>query len=226
MCVLFVDRSSFALYAQGMEHGKTFRLVGYSHRDIPGVYFDTDYASINGNGEQFAQMASLRYETVILDDSNWDEHYPPQRIYHQLMESEGIWVKYYRGGPISAVPTLLPISTCGGNLKTFHVEGRPGEVRCLLKTQDHDPAAWLGTGTYQGKRYLHIGTAFFGALGARWGASDICLPSFDCGRVNFGSLNLNSSPGGGFGRGTIGARSGDRPRWYITGAWNETWVAP
>lgn len=229
MCVLFVDRNSFTFYAQGTEHGKTFRLLGYSHRGnyVVGPYFHTDYASINGNGEQFTQAPSNRWVTYILDDAHWDEHDPPYQIYLHIMESEGIWERYYYGGsPTSAVPTLPPIRTCGGNLKAFSVEGRPGEVRCLLKTNDHDPAAWLGAGTYQGKQYLHIGTAFFGALGARWGASDICLPGFYCGRVNFGGLNLNSSPGGGFGRGTIGGRGGSVTRWFITGAWTETWAAP
>ena len=228
MCVLFVDRNSFAFYAQGTEHGKAFRLLGYSYRDNTAPRsqaFNTSYATITGSRERFVQGAHLGGNTFILSDV-WDEHNPPGRIYHHLMESDGVWLRYVAGSETSAVPTLPPIITCGPYLQTFLVEGRPGEVRCLWEDNNHNPAAWLGAGSYNGKQYLHIGTAFFGAFGARWGASDICLPGFYCGRVNFGGLNLNSSPRGGIGVGTIGARSGDRAHWYITGAWTETWVAP
>src|SRR5437763_16076125 len=90
MCVLFVDRNSFAFYAQGTEHGQTFRLLGYSHRKgaPQSEAFDTSYATINGNGEQFAQGAHLGGNTFILSEGFWDEHNPPARIYHHLLESE------------------------------------------------------------------------------------------------------------------------------------------
>jgi hypothetical protein len=225
MCVLFVDRNSFAFYAQGVEHSKTFRLLGYSYRDgapQSEQVFNTSFATINGNGEQMQMAAHIADNTFILSGGSWDEHNPPRRIYQKILESEGVWVRY-ENGQTSPVPSLPPIHSCGPNLQTLGVEGRSGDVRCLWEAGDHNPAAWLGAGTYNGKSYLHIGTGFFGITGTSWGASDICLPGFYCGRVSLGQLHLDTSAHGGFATGSIGPRD-NRRRYYVTGAWTETWV--
>jgi hypothetical protein len=228
MCVLFVDTNSFAFYAQGTEHNQTFRLLGYSYRDAGPrneQVFNTSFATINGNGEQLRMAAHMGDNTFILSGGAWDEHNPPNLIFHHILESEGIWSKYEPGRQTSAVPTLPPIRSCGPNLETFQLQGRPGEVRCLWEANDHSPAAWIGAGSFNGKSYLHIGTAFFGTFGTNWGAADVCLPNFYCGRVNFGQLHLNTSQGGGVGVGTLGPRD-RKTRYFVTGSWTETWVTP
>jgi len=100
-----------------------------------------------------------------------------------------------------------------------------GDVRCLWEAGEHNPAAWLGAGSFNGKSYLHIGTGFFGIVGTNWGAADICLPNFYCGRVNFGQLHLDTSPPAGIGVGTLGPLD-RRTRYFVTGAWTETWLTP
>lgn len=234
MCVLFVNRDSFTFYAQGTEHGQSFRLLGYSlFSDVnpssmayhESIIFNTWYATINGNGEQFVGVDRGVVNTHILATGSWDEKMPPNTIVHHMLGSYGVWLKYEPGRQTSEVPTLRPIRTCGAYLKTFYVDGHPDEVRCLLGERNDYPKAWLGAGSHSGKQYLHIGTAFFGVLGTKWGAADICLPDYICGRVNFGGLNLSSTPSrGGFGVGTIGP-SDREPRLYdVSGSWNEKWV--
>lgn len=176
----------------------------------------TSYATINGNGEQYAQAAHFGDNTYIKSGGFWDEHHPPEVIFHHVMESYGVWVRYEPGSQTSAVPTLNPIRTCGSRLQTFRVEGRPTDVRCLWEENNHNPAAWLGARSFNGKQYLHIGSAFLGALGTKWGASDVCLPGSYCGKVNLGNFTWTlhqpaDSEGARSERATVARRASTSP---------------
>ena len=129
---------------------------------------------------------------------HWDENRPPA----QLVWIEGrqaVWRRWDPGRALPQMSALPPITTCGRHLRAYTVAfaNSPSKgIRCTLAANDHPIAAWVGAGSWDGGSYLHIGTAFFGIFGTRYGASDVCRPGFACSSVAFGDLwiDAESSP--------------------------------
>jgi len=234
-CVRFVNRQSFAWYGEGRWGSSTYRHLGYAVGPAevitgPGNSFTGYAADFHGNGEttsgNFPGTLDMRIPNPPAQPA-WNETNPPREI-----RVGGAWREVWvlRAGSVSGWSSLPPVQRCGPHLEAYAVsvgtnddrvrQVVPGSsswgVRCLLNADGKQPAAWYGEGAWGGNDYRHLGTAFFGLLGASWGAADICQPSFRvparatfCGAARFGDLQLRRA-------------NADRSV-RVTGAWNEWW---
>jgi hypothetical protein len=218
MCVRFVDRASFAFYMEGLEDGRTFRRLGYAYRPSTGsvrdreLNFTVRWANITGNGEDIEGSATSIEAFGTIGYYDWNENSPPEHLVWIDMRP-AVWRRWKPGHGTPMVPSLRPVSQCGPGLRRYTVTdingaSAPG-VRCTLAANDHAIAAWVGAGTWGKSGYLHIGTAFFGVLGTRYAASDICRPGLTCSRTTLGEIEIDAE---------------SRPYVVVRGAWREHWL--
>jgi hypothetical protein len=215
MCVRIVDRASFAFYSEGWDDARPFRRIGYASRAAVAGFnhresvFTVRWATLTGNGEAVEEFSTgPAMGTVGVYD--WDENRPPPHLVW-IDSRPAVWRLWDRGrGPEPAMPRLASIKTCGPRLRAFdvYVEGKiTAGIRCALNDEGRPLAVWVGSGAWNGRSYLHLGTAFFGITGARYGASDVCRPGYFCGRSAFGDLRFEGQGDG----------------YAVAGAWTEDW---
>ncbi|WP_203746755.1 hypothetical protein [Catellatospora bangladeshensis] len=198
---------SFVWYGEGVRAGYAYRHFGEAFQDPRRCYGHAAY--LQGNGEELhGHVDHLTFHPTGPPEG------PPERIAVTgdwtetwLLEPDGLVTEY----------TALPgrIVTAGPWFDHFSVLEKAGTHgaghRYMLSS-----GSWLGSGTWRGVPYLHLGT-FIGdptAPGSpvSFGAADICFQRGFCGQVRWGAMLLR--PAARFPAGTL----------EVVGGWTEVWT--
>ncbi|MDF2388920.1 hypothetical protein JMG10_46335, partial [Nostoc ellipsosporum NOK] len=170
-----------AWYGEGNWGGATYRHVGQAiYRGSNLIGFASD---IHGNGEDINNNfpGNLKVE-----------------IFGSTIRVTGAWNEEWRLVNSTNYNPLPRPRTCGGYFDEYKVSDLGGSrqgsgLRCVLNVGLKN-TTWFGNGNWGGSTYSHIGTRSFNG----YGAGDICGAGFGpiCNTFAWGSLKLNSVPGG------------------------------
>ncbi|RCJ25191.1 hypothetical protein A6770_28025 [Nostoc minutum NIES-26] len=181
-----------AWYGEGNWGGATYRHVGQAiYRGSNLVGFASD---IHGNGEDINNNFPGNLKVQVLGSK---------------IRVTGAWNEEWQLVNATNYNPLPRPRTCGGYFDEYKVSDLTGSrrgngLRCVL-TVGPKNTTWFGNGNWEGSTYSHIGTRSFNG----YGAGDVCGAGFGpiCNTFGWGSLKLNSVPGG----------------FDVTGAWSEKW---
>lgn len=191
-------------YGEGAWNGQTYRHVGRVDGPEPGSLENGWMRDIFGNGESFrGSFDGIRLslsESQVNGIPTLIRMVGPQREAWRLVDAT---TPPY----VSALP---PIRTCGTLLRTYRVnvagDGNYG-VRCVMESSHSAPTLFLGEGTWNRQRYLHLG--YTNSSPNRGSAGDICRAGTDfCGSTGQDALIFNTRAPG---------------RLQVRGVWNEDW---